>query len=170
MIWLLELEFENPMDALQRDMMVDEIQSDDRRIKRVEKELNALAAKHPGVMLLRTIPGVVPRTAEAVVAYIDDPHRFRNNKTIGDYFGLVPSLDESAHVVHRGHITREGPAVVRQMLVEAVWQGIRHSPTIRQRFDRIMKGNRERRKIALVSTAHYLARVMPAMLTTGEQW
>lgn len=168
--WLAELEFANTMDALQRDMMLDEIERDNQRIKRVEAKLAVVANGHPGVMLLQTIPGVGIRTAEAVVAYIDDPHRFRTNKTIGAYFGLVPSLDASAAVVRRGHITREGPAIVRQMLVEAVWQGIRHSPRIRAHYERIKKNNPERRKIALVATAHYLARVMLAMLTSGEQW
>jgi hypothetical protein len=30
------------------------------------------------------------RTAEAVAAFVDDPHRFRNAKAVGRYFGLVP--------------------------------------------------------------------------------
>ena len=40
--------------------------------------------------LLRTIPGVGVRTAEAVVAWIDDVGRFARNKQVGAYFGLVP--------------------------------------------------------------------------------
>ena len=32
----------------------------------------------------------------AVVAFIDDPHRFRNAKAIGRCFGLVPSQDQCA--------------------------------------------------------------------------
>ena len=51
---------------------------------------------------------------------------------------------------------------------EAAWQAIRLSPEIRSFFERITHGQKQRRKIALVATAHWLARVMFAMLRTGE--
>ena len=71
---------------------------------------------------------------------------------------------------HLGHITREGPSVVRGLLTEASWQGIRRSPTIRAYFERIQQDNPDRKKIALTATGHYLIRVMYAMLRTGETW
>ena len=111
-----------------------------------------------------------PRTAEAVVAFIDDPQRFRSNKQIGSYFGLIPCQDQSGDANRLGHITREGPALVRKLLTEATWQGIRRSPTIRGYYERIQHGKPERRKTALIATAHYLVRVMLALLQTGEPW
>ena len=33
-----------------------------------------------------------------------------------------------------------------------------------------MRGDNERKKIAVVATAHYLLRVMLSMLQTGEVW
>ena len=44
------------------------------------------------------------------------------------------------------------------------------SKKIRAHFERIRQGNPERKRIALVATAHYLLRVMLAMLRTGEVW
>jgi transposase len=129
-----------------------------------------IASRHPGVNLLMTIPGVGIRTAEAVVAYIDDAQRFTRNKTVGSYFGLVPCQDESAGRDRLGHITREGPGTVRKMLVEASWQSIRHSPQIRRFFERVQRGDPKRKKIALIATAHYLVRVMHAILRSGEVW
>lgn len=167
--YLGEVVFPNAIDAIQRDMKLEELALLEKQIQRVEKELNAIAAEHPGVYLLRTIPGVGPRTAEAVMAYVDDPHRFSNNKRIGSYFGLVPCEDTS--VKRRlGHITQEGPSTVRRLLAEAAWQGYRRSPRIRAYFERIQGGDPDRKKIALVATAHYLARVMLAMLRSGECW
>jgi len=156
--------------VLQRDLLLDELAHLDAQLRRVEQELNQTARAHPGVELLRTIPGVGPRTAEAVVAFIDDPARFRANKRVGSYFGLVPCQDQSGDANRLGHITREGPAMVRKLLTEAAWQGIRHSPTIRAYFERVQHGDPQRRKIALIATAHYLVRVMQAMLRTGEFW
>ena len=157
--------------AVQRDMLLEELKAFDEKIKRIERELDAIAEKHPGVYLLRTIPGVGPRTAEAVVAYIDDPGRFSRNKQVGCYMGLVPCQDQSLKTDRLGHITREGPATVRKFLVEAAWQGIRRSPRIRAYFERVQKADPvNRKKIALVATAHYLVRVMHAMLRSGEVW
>ena len=104
------------------------------------------------------------------MAYIDDPQRFGSMKSVASYFGLVPCQDQSAQKNRLGHITRQGPATVRKLLTEAAWQGIRHSPEIRAYFERIRQNNPERKKIALVATAHYLLRVMLAMLRTGEVW
>ncbi|MHC4406374.1 MAG: IS110 family RNA-guided transposase [Planctomycetota bacterium] len=168
--WLAKLELPCDEAALQRDLLLEELAFLDAQVKRVEKKLNAVGNEHPGVILLRTIPGVGPRTAEAVVAYIDDAGRFSQNKKIGAYFGLVPCQDQSAGADRLGHITREGPATVRKLLVEASWQGIRRSEQIRDYFERVGRGDPKRRKIALVATAHYLIRVMHAMLSTGEAW
>jgi transposase len=168
--WLAALDIAQPADAVQRDLLLDEICCTAPRLRRVEQALATIAQGEPGVALLQTIPGVGIRTAEAMMAAIDDPRRFRTNKTIGAYLGLIPCLDVSADTRRYGHITREGPATARHLLVEAAWQGIRRSPRIRAYFERIKKDNPERRKIALVATAHYLARVMLAMLTTGESW
>src|SRR5215213_4030032 len=47
-----------------------------------EAKLDALGKASPGVRLLDTVPGLGPRTAEAVVAHLDDPHRFRSGKQV----------------------------------------------------------------------------------------
>ena len=167
---LAEMTFPHPAAALERDLLLSELEHADQRIKRVEHELNELARRHPGVALLQTIPGIGPRTAEAFVAYVDQPQRFARVKQVGAYFGLVPCQDQSGSVNRLGHITREGPATMRRLLTEAAWRGVRNSPRIRERYERFMCGDPQRRKIALVAVAHYLVRVMYAMLRRGEAW
>jgi hypothetical protein len=53
---------------------------------------------------------------------------------------------------------------------EPSWQAIPRSPTIRAYFERVRRDDPQRKKIALVATAHYLVRVMWAMLKRGEIW
>ena len=89
-------------------------------------------------------------------------------RAIGSYFGLVPCQDQSAGRNHLGRITRTGPATVRKLLIEAAWQSIRRCDETKKFFERVMRGDPDRRKIALVATAHHLLRVMLAMLKTGE--
>lgn len=168
--WLRQVDLPTDMDRLQRDLLLERLDSLASMIGRVEEALAEIAARHAGVQLLMTIPGVGIRTAEAVLAHIDDPNRFGRSKAIGSYFGLVPSQDASAGINRLGHVTREGPAGVRWLLVEASWQGVRRSDKIRTFFERVRRDDPERRKIALVATAHYLLRIMLAMLRTGEVW
>ena len=47
-----------------------------QELKVLESKLNALGEADEKIKLLRTVPGVGPRLSEAVVAIIDDPHRF----------------------------------------------------------------------------------------------
>jgi transposase len=157
-------------DHLRRDCLLDQIRQFDDQVKKVEKELDRIAASQAGVGLLRSAPGVGPRTAEAALAYIDDPHRFRTIKQVGAYVGLVPCQDASAGVHRLGHITKEGPGTLRWLLTEAAWQGIRQSPRLKAFYDQVCQGQKDRRKIALIATARHLLVVMLSMLRSGEVW
>ncbi len=169
--WLAEQSWPSEQAALKCDLMMEELAHHRSRIKRVERHLAVIAQAHPGVRLVMTIPGVGIRTAEAMVAWIDRPGRFANNKRIGSYFGLVPCQDTSAGKERLGHITQQGPSLVRKLLTEASWQAIRRSPEIRRIFERIQRDDpKKRKKIALIAIAHYLARVILALLSSGQGW
>jgi transposase len=168
--WLRQLELPTESQRLRRDLLLEEVEALARQVERIEVQLNQQARHSPAVLRLRSIPGVGARTAEAVAAFIDDPHRFREAKAVGAYFGLVPSQDQSGDRNRRGHLTREGPAVVRQWVAEATWRAVRRSPTVRAYFERVRRDDPQRKKIALVATAHYLLRVMGALLKRGTTW
>lgn len=168
--WLRQLELPTTSQQLRRDLLLEEIETLIRQVRRIEQQLNRQAEQTSAVAQLRSIPGVGIRTAEAVAAFVDDPHRFRNAKAVGRYFGLVPCQDQSGDRNRLGHITREGAPVVRQLVAEAAWQALRRSPTVRAFFERTQRGDPQRKKIALVATAHYLVRVMWALLKRGTLW
>ena len=168
--WLGSLELPAIGETLQRDMLMEDLEHCDGQIARVEVELDHRAKNDPGVIVLRTIPGVGNRTAEAVVAWIDDVSRFGRCKQIGAYFGFAVSEDSSAGKQRQGHITRQGPSIVRYMLVEAVHRMSRFNPTVRLWVERLTHGQDKRKQIAVVAAAHKLSRCMFAMLQTGEVW
>jgi len=167
--WLTTLELPTTAARVRRDVLLNDLAHAATQVKLLERELDAIGRRHPGVQLLTSIPGVGARTAEAVCAFIDDPRRFKA-KQIGSYFGLVPSQDQSGTTNRLGHITRQGPSVVRRLLTEAAWRSKRSSARVKAHHERICRGDKQRRKIALVATSHYLARAMLAMLQTGETW
>jgi transposase len=168
--WLRQLALPTASQQRRRDLLLEAIEALTRQVQRIEQYLNHRARRTPAVARLRTIPGVGVRTAEAVAAFSDDPHRFRSAKAVGRYFGLVPCQDQSGDRDRLGHISREGAPVVRRLLAEAAWQALRRSPAVRAYFERVRRGDPQRKKIALVATAHYLVRVMWAMLRRGTSW
>jgi transposase len=168
--WLAAEAFDQPMDAVHRDILVSELTEANEKIRKVTGELDKIGDSNSNVTLLMTIPGVGIRTAEAFVAYIDEAKRFSKTKTIGSYLGVVPTQDQSSTTNHLGRITRQGPSAVRWLLTEAAWEGVRRSPQIRAFYERIRRNDPQRNKIAAVATAHYLARVMLAMMQSGEAW
>lgn len=168
--WLAEESWPTPIAALRRDVLLQQLQHTDQMVKTLTRQLDEMAAGHPQVILLRTIPGVGPRTAEAFVAYVDDPHRFERTSRVASYFGLVPREDSSAGVHRMGHITKSGPATARKLLTEAAWRCIGQNRALRAVFDRIAMGKKDRRRIAIIAIARRLTRIMLAMLKSGQSW
>lgn len=168
--WLEALELPTALDRMRLASLLSELRLLDQEIKSAERELDRIAAMDWRVVILKSIPGVGPRTAEAVAAYIDDPARFTSNRSIGNYFGIVPMQDASAGRNRLGHITRQGPATVRKMITQAAWQGIRRSPWLKAHYERIRNGQKQRKGIALIATGHKLLRIMLAMLRDRQQW
>ncbi|MHC4083138.1 MAG: IS110 family transposase, partial [Planctomycetota bacterium] len=77
MKWLRSVSFANELDTVRRDMLYERLCFLTKMIERVEATLDRISSRHPGTLLLRTIPGVGPRTSEAVMAWVDDPRRFQ---------------------------------------------------------------------------------------------
>ena len=153
---------------MQLGQLMDEYEFHNKQLFRITEHLdNCLKAK-AGAVLLMSIPGIGPRTAEAVLAYTDDVQRFGGSREYCSYFGLVPRLDESGDSRRIGHITKHGPSVVRWLLCEAAWKSIRKSVSLKRFYERVMNGDVKRKKIAIVAVSRKLLSIMRAMLTTGE--
>ena len=136
----------------------------------VERRLEAFAATDANVKLLRTIPGVGRCTAEVVVAYLDDPRRFRNGRQVSAYAGLVPKQFQSGETDRRGRISRRGPSLLRKILVEAGWLLLQYNPWAQRLVQRISRGQKTRKKQAVVALARKLLVRCWAMLRDGTPW
>jgi transposase len=139
-------------------------------IAEAEAALDAIAAADRRVQLLRTIPGVGPRTAEAVAAWLFDARRFRSAKEVSAYAGLVPRQFQSGESDRRGRITRRGPALLRTLLVECAWCALRYNPWARAVYARLTHGGTTRKKQAIVALARKLLVRCWALLRDGVPW
>jgi transposase len=136
----------------------------------IEQKLKVLAAADERVQLLQTIPGVGRKTAEVVVAYLDDARRFKNARRVSSYAGLVPRRYQSGIMDRQGRIHKRGPRLLRTALVEAAWLTLRYNPWARALYERLCGGQKTRRKKAIVAIARKLLVRCWVMLLRKEPW
>jgi transposase len=136
----------------------------------VVKKLEAIGKNDPRIQRIRTIPGVGPRTAEILVACIDDPHRFTTGRQVSAYFGLVPRQYQSGETDRNGRITKRGNPLARTILVECAWASLRYNEWAKGVYDRICGKQKTRKKKAAVALARKIAVLAWAMLRDEKNW
>src|SRR5262245_2854426 len=135
-----------------------------------EKKLNALGKQNAAIALLQTTPGMGPRTAETVAAYLHDAGRFQSGKQVSAYSGLVPRQHQSGEMDRRGRISKRGPALLRKMLVECAWCMVRYNTWARNFYLRLTGGGQRRKKQAIVALARKILVRSWAMLRDRKPW
>jgi len=125
------------------------------KIAELTQALEREVEKRPVTRRLMTHPGVGPLTALAFELVIGTPERFRCGKQIASYVGLIPEEKSSGNRRRLGHITKQGNALLRFLLVEAAQVTVRSQPQWRSRFFHLAM--RRGRKIAKVAMARKLA-------------
>jgi transposase len=146
------------------------LQTLDEQIKVLDRTLDALGSKEESIQRLQQVKGVGPRLAEALVAHLDDPHRFRTARQVSAYVGLVPRQFESGTMKRVGRITRRGPSLLRGMLIEVAWMVYRHNAWAKRFVQQVSRGMKQRKKIAIVALARKLLVKLWAMLRDGSNW
>ena len=111
--------------------------------------------KCPEAQRLMTHPGVGALTALAFMLIIGTAERFQCGKQIASYLGLVPLEESSGNRRRLGHITKQGNALLRFLLVEAAQVSARSIPEWRNKYFHLAM--RRGRKIAKVAMARRLA-------------
>jgi transposase len=139
-------------------------------IDQAEAKLDAIGQQSADVVLLQTAPGLGPRTAEAVAAYLHDAPRFRTAKQVSAYSGLVPRQHQSGERDRRGRITKRGPALLRKLLVECAWCMIRYNAWARGIYRRLTGDGQRRKKQAIVALARKVLVRCWAMLRDRKPW
>lgn len=133
----------------------------DEELQRVEECLARLAETPryaAAVQALDELNGVGPLTALVFLTEMGDPGRFANRRQVAAYLGLVPASQESgARNDRKGHITRQGPSRVRQVLCQAVWARVRHTGADHAVYQQLAAKNPKHKKIAVVAIMRRLA-------------
>jgi len=167
---LKEIEDINQLWRGQLHVELETFEALSKSLKKVEDKLNKMGACDERIQRLQTIPGVGPRLAETVVAFLDDPNRFENSKQVGCYVGLTPRQYQSGQTEHQGKISGQGNKVLRNLLVEICWVSLRYNPWARDTYKRLLKGSPARKKIAITALARKLVVRCWVMLRYEQDW
>jgi transposase len=160
------------MNLWQGELDLELTQLDDltKQMEAIEEKLESLAKNNPQIIRVMTIVGVGRKTAEAIVATIDDPHRFKSDRELSSYLGLTPKLYQSGETERSGRISKRGPRMLRSLLLECAWASLRYNPWSKKTFERIHGGSRTRRKKAGIALARKIAVIAWAMMRDETEY
>lgn len=142
----------------------EQILENDRRVRASARETEL------GRRLME-IPGVGPLLASAFVATVDDAHAFKSGRCLSAWIGLVPKQNSSGGKEKLGSISKAGNRYLRQMLVVGAMAVIRYAErngTRRPWLVQLMA--RRTTKVAAVALANKTARMVWALMTSGERY
>ncbi len=138
-------------------------------IEGLERPLAGIAAADRRVGHLLSIPGVGLVSALAMVAVIGDIARFPRPQQLVGYLGLDPRVRQSGEQPARtGHISRQGQAHARALLIEAAHSAVRSHGPLRAFYDRLRA--RRGTRIALVAVARKLTILTWHLLTHDTEY
>jgi transposase len=136
-----------------------------REIGRLASEIETQMAHVPSYKAIQQIPGVGPVLAAVLVSEIGDVTRFPSAKHLCSWAGLTPRHRESDTTVRRGHITKQGSALVRWAAVEAAARHFGRGPMATRRA---CIAERRGKRIAQVAAARQLLTLVYYGLRDGE--
>lgn len=155
--------------------MVDAIIALNKAIRAHDKEIERLGREvYPQTQLLREISGVGPLTSLAFVLVIDDPARFKRNRDVGAYIGVVPRQDQSGATDRQLPITKCGDALLRRLLVQSAHYVLgkfgKECLLRTWGLELAARGGRNAKKRAVVAVARKLAVLLLTLWKSGEHY
>ena len=154
------------------ELLRDELQGQDERIKQLDCMLQRQVKTDERVRRLLQVEGIGPISATAVVSAVGDARQFSSGRQFAAWLGLVPSQHSSGGKERLGNISKKGDCYLRTLLVHGARAVLK---TCKDKADRRSIWLQElqcRRNtnIATVALANKNARIIWAILSKGEEY
>ena len=166
--WLKELAL-GDVDRLEMDQLLARWKALEPERVELEAKIRERQARNPAATLLATIPGLAAYTSLALACRVGDVSRFPRPRSLANYWGLTPGSRDSGEAKQRlGSITKQGSAMARFVLGQAVLHVLRKDTVLRQWY----KGIKRRRgsKIARVAVMRRLTTIIWHMLRKQQTY
>jgi transposase len=153
------------------DLLGREIDRLEARLAEIDAKLTKQHKATPTSQRLTGIPGVGPIVALNYALRVD-PRQFKSGRHFAAWLGLVPRERSTGGKQRLGGISRAGNERLRQLLVLGATSVIRHAKPGRAGLSAWLLSllQRRPRKLAAVALANKMARIVWAMMTSGEAY
>jgi transposase len=131
---------EHSLDGLAQvelEIIVEQIRSLNRNIRRLEEVIEEAARKLPGYTNLTSIKGIGSLGAGVRLSVIGDVKDFPEEGKLASYFGIVPRVQNSNQTEPRGRITKRGTKLGRTTLVQCALIAKRYSSYLNRYYEGI---------------------------------
>jgi transposase len=135
-----------------------------------DRQVLALARSTELGRRLMEIPGIGPLVASALIACVPDASMFKCGRNMAAWIGLVPRQNSSGGKERLGSITKAGNRYLRQMLFSGAMAVIRRAMQGTRRTWLSQLLERRRPKVAAVALANKNARIVWAMMMSGDRY
>jgi transposase len=149
-------------------LLASQLDAVDIKLKAIERQLMAWHKQDPVSQCLATQPGIGPIGAVSFSLKVTDPKAFRSGRHFAAWLGLTPKENATGGRSRPGRISRQGDASLRRLLVLGATTVIQFAKPGRASPWLIQLLARRPRKLAAVALANKMARILWAMMVSGE--
>ncbi len=155
-----------------RDSITRMLQCFQVELRELERQLQAWWKQHGSAWQepearLRSMPGVGPKTARVLLAYLPELGTL-NRRQLASLAGLAPFAQDSGQWRGQRHI-RGGRAPVRLALYLASWTAVRRIPSLRAFYEHLLRAGKPR-QLALIAVARKMLLILNAMMRSARPW
>ena len=151
-----------------------EIREYEKRISQMNWQFELLCRQLPTCARLRTVPGIGPVTATALVAFVGDIQRFRSCRRFANFLGLTPREHSTGNVRRLGRISKQGDSYLRTLLTHGaravLWHAKKVNPPDRLRAWALELQGRKVHNKTVTAIANKLARICWAVWKQGTEF
>ena len=146
---LRQLALPSPL-AQQRDEWCELLLELSHKITTVEQWLDVKAEQDVRVQRLRTQHGIGPLTGLCLAYTLECPERFANSRKVTAFVGFDPVEDSTGERRRMGSISKQGPRMLRFLLVEAGQAAMKKDADLARVYKRIsLRGGHAKAKVAV---------------------
>ena len=168
--WLKRMEFQHPSNRVTLNYLLTEMELLRKELLSISNAVRKLmrTKKYNKLYyLLRTVTGIGPLTAAALITEIGDMKRFKNFYHLNSFIGLLPMEHSSGEREAKGRITVRKHRQLRSDLIECAWTAKRTDPALALYYsEQIKKGKNG--KAAIVKVARKLLSRIRYVWLSGE--
>jgi len=136
---------------------------------KLEKALNILIQANYGAEneIIRSIPGIGPKTAIMLLSLTDGFKRFSNYKEFISYVGMSPRIYDSGTIKGRARICKIGMGRARQLLYMAARAASKYNKACKELYERLLAKGKAK-KLALIAVANKMIKQAFALISKNQ--